>query len=181
MNSRQPTENQITEELAVEKRERTRALISMIRVLTTNEAMLSRVPFYLESGADINVDEFVAACEVLRDTWSNTFSLPQPGHIRIEAQKYHQKTGAELRYEQDRQRENHYRLNRMTPEKVRAELANHQHVDPNPVVEKKRIASLERILAGMTGGEVPEPKMRKRGEGGLQPLGEFTDVTEGVL
>ena len=145
-----------------------RALTEMLKAVTAGRGGHLSLQEYLDASGGMSAESYVAACAILRDTWENTFQPPSPGHIRSQARKFEAKTRSEVRDEMTAKRLDYARRHRMTPEKVRAELDNPQHVDPNPVVEKLRIAGLNRALSG----DFSAVKMRKRGEGGLQPLGE---------
>lgn len=151
-----------------------RALSQMLRIVTAGKGAELSIREYLEASGGLSADVYVAACDSLRETWTNTFQPPSPGHIRQVAQRFEEKTRSQIRDELTAQRLSRARMNRATPEKIRAELANPQFVDPDPAIEAKRLASLRR----MVDGQPREMRTRKRGDGGLQPLGV---VVEGVL
>lgn len=153
---------------------RRRALTALLRITPWGQQAMENMSEYLDSAADIPIEEYEHACRVLRDTWSEGNRSPLPGDIRRCANLFARKSRSEMRGEADRQRMQHAYRSRMTPDKIRAELANPQFVDPDPAIETKRIESLKRILVGQT----TPPRVRKRGDGGLQPLGV---VVEGVL
>lgn len=148
------------------------ALSSMISMLSKDPDELRAIPRFLDSGGDINADEFVAACAFLRDTWTNTYTLPQPGHIRERASRLQGVSRQQARDAAQSERMREMGRNRITPDRIRAELANPRHVDPSSSVEATRIASLKRILSIQSGGQREAPKVRKRGAGGLAPLRE---------
>jgi hypothetical protein len=100
--------------------------------------------------------------------------------VRAAAQRYSRKSRGEIRDEQQRQRLDHARRTRMTPQIIIAELAKVHDItlpeDPfERRVEMRRRESLERILARMEGEPVKPRTTRPRGTD-LAPVGDFVDV-----
>ena len=141
-------DSQLVDDIRTEESAKADALSKMMRAIGSRDDQFRRIPDFIAASGGISVPAFEAACQSLAETWQNTFTPPPPGTIRAEANRYLDKSRAEIRYQQEFERLERLRESGMTHEKIRAELANPEHVDPDPAIEAKRIASLRRILAG---------------------------------
>ena len=162
-------------EIARDEARKARALSALFRVVAGGAEALRKLPEYIQAAGSIQPDAYIAACDELLETWTNTFAAPQPGHIREAARVFLAKSRAEIRHVEDKRRMARMKAATMTPAIIRAELARVHNI-PLPDaetdefehrVEVSHRASLRRILDGMEGRPVRKPKMRKRGEGGL--------------
>lgn len=166
------------EEIRSDEAKKARALRSLFDVVASGSQAVGKIPDYIQSSGDIPADAYVAACSDVRDHWTNTFSPPQPGHIREAARRYLAKSRQEIRYVQDKERMRIAKANQMTPEGIRVHLKHVANVPlPDPDtdnfewrVETKRRASLQRILDGIDGKPAPKRAMRQRGQSGLQQI-----------
>ena len=169
--------------IASEETAKGAALARLFRAIGAPPEQFRRIPDYIAAGGGIEVVAYEAACQSLAETWQNTFAPPPPGTIRAEARRYNDKTRAEIRYQQEQERLERLRENRMTPEKIRAELDDPQHVDPDPAVERRRLASLNRILDAV-GSREREERTQVGGAGAARQdrgLQRITDVYADIL
>ena len=158
------------DQLKRDKAKKSAAISKMLRVTTGGRGGSLEIGEYLEASSGIEADEYAAGCELLCDTWTNTFAAPMPGHIRDAANRFAQKSRSEIEIEQQRLRNQRAYEDRMTPAKIRAELENPQFTDPNPVIEAKRIGMLRRVLANMDSSQPQRQpaKVQPRGDANLQ-------------
>ena len=156
-----------------------RALTKLFTTTPGGMTMMGEIETYLNTGGNIPVAQYVAACEILQETWTNSFRSPQPGDIREQALMFARQNRADIESTAARLRYKHAFENRMTPESVAKELARLDELPlPGPEggferrVHTKTIEGLARILARWRGEDVPARTLptRKRGEGGLQPI-----------
>lgn len=145
------------------------------------EAM-RRMNDYLDAVRDVTVDELRVACEVLRDTWENTFTAPPPAGVRAAAARFRAKSRSEMRYEADRLREDNARRNTMTPMKVKAEILRRAQIPLPDDPCKRRVEvgtreSLQRIVDRWDGKAVSPllSVVRDKGDGGLNAIGDFVE------
>jgi len=134
-----------------DKREILIALFHALSDRCRDEALI-RMSDHLNALRHIPAEEVASACEVLRDTWTNTFAAPQPGHIQTLARRFHAKNRAERRGEVDRQLMDHAEQNQITPARAQAELDRIRDIplpedDFERRVETKRRSGLEQYVA----------------------------------
>ena len=167
------TKTSITDEIKRDEAKKLTALNHMLRVVGQGRGDGTSIRDYIESAGRIDVAAYVAACDELRETWTNTFSAPQPGHIWEAARRYRAKSRAEIQHEHDRRRMAQAEASRMTRASIAEELDRVDGLslpdDPfEKRVEKRRRAGLQRILDGLDGKPIAVKPMQPRGDGGLQ-------------
>lgn len=156
----------ITDDIRADEARKARALSRMLEVVTCGRGTAVPLREYLESAQRIPADEYCAAVDSLRETWTNTFQPPTPGHIREEAKRFSALSRSQIAEEQRRQQTAHLRSQRMTPEWISAELARFD-ADPSlrvpghddaPIdpdfearVRVRYVRALQRILARLRG------------------------------
>ena len=188
---------EILDEIRSDEDAKARALSRMLDVVTAGRGVGVKLREYLEASHGISVDEYVAACDTLRDTWVNTFSPPTPGHIRDAARKFSSKSKSEIREEQDRQRQAHMRRHRMTEQncideiaRLRSDagelcpggLASATIADPHEQACRKRYGeALERILTVMRQGRKNVQHKRAKSQREEGDLTRAADVYAEVL
>ena len=135
------------------------------------ETALRASSSYLDACKNVSPEVFAAACWSIRDTWTNEFTPPQPGHIKGEARRLRlkaleERNTTEWRFDP--------RQVRLTPEVARRELERVRAL-PWPVdVATQRFEVVRRIsLERYVDREPREVPTQPRGTD-LTHIGDFT-------
>ncbi len=138
---------------------------------------VERLEDHLNAVRGNTVNEVRAGCDFLRDNYENTFAAPTPAHLRGAARQFARKNAQQIESRQHELRMAKAKRERMTPAIVRAELKRLEGVPLQPGEASGYRAGLARILARWEGEEpVAVVPVRKRGEGGLNPISEHLEV-----
>jgi hypothetical protein len=177
---RKDVSNEVRNTDSVNEREKKRrAIYSMLATCPGAEVAGQLSASYVDALRVYPIEVVRAACESLRDSWTNEYGPPQPGHVRAACQRFQQMERSEINRVREEERMAKAKRETMTYDWVLGELAR-VHDIPLPEdeferrVEKRRRESLDRILRRWEGEDIP-PRYQRRGEGGLMPVGDFLE------
>lgn len=114
---------------------------------------------YLDAVKKYPFEIVSAACEMIRDTWTNEFKAPLPGTLAATCHRLSSKRRSEIREEVERHRDARMKRERMTPPIMRAELERLRGL-PEPEgdfdrrVHRRLILSYEKMLGGRKPADV---------------------------